>query len=190
MVVVSLTFFQKMILTACLLGSGLNNIFHRVAQLHIIFRSLSSSTVEQFLSLTFESSDLSLAKICKSTLFRQVNHLCKLGIKQDPKQILEGHWLKCFLRKRFVHLTQPFVYSLPSNLSIVSISHLPKAFEISLSILVVGGAVLPPIGKASGIADEGSNQQLVGGTVYNSLCQHTGICNSLAPSCAPIPHRQ
>ena len=50
-------------------------IFHWIVQLLMIFRSLLSSTIEQFSSLTFEKSDVSSAKIL------QVNHLCKLGIK-------------------------------------------------------------------------------------------------------------
>ena len=47
---------------------------------------------------------------------------CKLGIKEDPKRSLEGHRLKCFSRKKFVHSIQPFIYDL-GNLSIISISH-------------------------------------------------------------------
>ena len=41
---------------------------------------------------------------------------------------------------------------------------------------------------APGVGGVGSNKRLVGGAVYISSCRHTGIYNSLALSCAPIPH--
>ena len=43
-------------------------------------------------------------------------------------------------------------------------------------------------GRSPGVGDVRSCQQLVGGAVCVSSCQHTDICNSLGHSCNLIPH--
>ena len=47
----------------CLLGSGLNNIFHWKAHLLTLFKSLLSCVSEKVASLTIEKSDVSSANI-------------------------------------------------------------------------------------------------------------------------------
>ena len=66
-----------------------------------------------------------------------------------------------------------------------------KVYNISglpISILVSGGGGrLPsPLGGVPGVGD--GEPVTSGGAVYISLCQPTGIYNSLAHSCAPISH--
>ena len=56
-----------------------------------------------------------------------------------------------------------------------------------ISILMVGEA-LPSLLEGAPVIGDGGNQQLVGGAVYNSSCQHNSICNSLAHSFTPICH--
>lgn len=82
---------EKRIPRACLLWSGLNNIFHWIIQLLTTFRSLLNSTAEQFL-LTFENSDMSPAKTLQIDLTPSGKSLCKLGIKWDPKRSLVKHF--------------------------------------------------------------------------------------------------
>ena len=93
-------------------------------------------------------------KFCRLTLFHQGNHLHKLSIKLDLKRRLEGHQVKRFSGKKFIHLIQPFIYNLSCNLSIIfnkslSISYvfnlnmkhscqtLSKTFEISTKVPLV-----------------------------------------------------
>ena len=55
--------WEKHISMACLLGSGLNNIFLWKAHLLILFKSLLSCISEKVSSLTFDKSDVSSANI-------------------------------------------------------------------------------------------------------------------------------
>ena len=97
-------------------------------------------------------------KLWRLTLFHQVNHLYKLRLKQDPKRSLEGHRLKFFFGKKFIHSIKLFVYNLSGNLLIFnkspsiryvftlnikpSCQTLSKAFEISRKIPLVSAGGL------------------------------------------------
>ena len=83
-----------------LIGSGLNNIFHWIiARLLLIFRSLFSSTVEQFLSLIFENSDVSSAKSLQIDLIPSSKSFIKIKNKIGPKAEPWGSPVKMFFHE-------------------------------------------------------------------------------------------
>ena len=55
-----------------------------------------------------------------------------------------------------------------------------------ISILVVGGALLLPLGWAPGVGDGGATSNQWGDAVYMSSCQHTNIYNTFADFYPPI----
>ena len=105
---------KKQTSVGCLVGSGLNSIFHWGAHWLINFKSLLGSISDFLLLIAFEKSDVSPANILQTRLLCQVIHFIRNN--NGPKLILAEHLLKGFSMKTFFHLKGSVAIDLSDNL--------------------------------------------------------------------------
>ena len=96
-------FLEKITSFACLLGSGLNCIFHRKTHLLIFSKSEFNCFADISISQTFEKKEVSSAKIPSGRSFMKIQ--TKRGPNTDP----------CGT-PNFSHLILLFVYDYADNL--------------------------------------------------------------------------